>query len=131
MKRFAVLVTILGVVVVGGAFAATMGLSMFLGATEGMAVPIEVLSLPPLADPGGPTGEVLDRDRFPKCAAFAPSNEQLLGGNTIITSEAQMRLIWSHLFAEPYDPDLFDFNETFVRTSRRVTQHSPEQTILS
>jgi hypothetical protein len=115
MKRSAVLATILGLVVVGGAVASSaLGLSMFQGASEGVPVFVEVVPLPPLADPTGSEGDLPLLPRSPKCDVFAPTTADLLGGNVLITSEAQMRLVWGRLFAEPYDEDLFDFDETFV-----------------
>jgi hypothetical protein len=37
-----------------------------------------------------------------------------VNGETIITSEAQMRHVWRRLFAVPYDAGLFDFDRDFV-----------------
>jgi hypothetical protein len=83
--------------------------SSFLGAPAGVDEAFLPLSLPPLrasfasrlvtALPGSP---------------FEPSLSQLLTGETVITSAAQMKAVWARIFDAPYDPALFDFGTDFV-----------------
>lgn len=77
--------------------------SSFLGAGAGTSVPFQRVPLPPVA-----------LGALAKACAFAPPLEQLLEGNTVITTEAAMRDTWGRLFATPYDASLFDFSTSFV-----------------
>jgi hypothetical protein len=86
--------------------------SSFLGAGPGVAVPFEPVALPQdvLAPHGGP-GLL---HALSLKSAFTPSLEQLLQGQTVISSDKQMREVWHKLFAQPYDAGLFDFESSFV-----------------
>lgn len=98
------------------ALAATFMPSSFLGAGPGTAVPFEPVALPQaVASPHVPAsaGSGLLLGLSFK-SAFTPSLEQLLQGETVITTDKQMREVWRLLFAEPYDPGLFDFEDSFV-----------------
>ena len=99
--------------------AAVPVLSSFLGASAGVPVPFQTLPLPPVAvalpaAAAGGAGTTAALARLAPGGAFAPTLEQLLQGNTLIRTEAQMRHVWKQLFAVPYDPSLFDFESSFV-----------------
>jgi hypothetical protein len=47
-------------------------------------------------------------------SAWRPSLKQLLSGNTVIQTAAQMRDAWSQLFSEDFDANRFDFPSMFV-----------------
>ena len=94
------------------AVAARVSSSFFLGAAAGNGVPFETVSLP-VPDPGTQAGDPpfeTARVRSP----FTPPLQRLLEGETIITTDKQMREVWSRLFSEPYDASQFDFASTFV-----------------
>jgi hypothetical protein len=97
------------------ALAATFLPSSFLGAGAGSAVPFETVALPQnvIVPHGSGSGPGLLQALSFK-SAFTPSMEQLLQGNTVITTDKQMREVWHQLFAEPYDASLFDFANSFV-----------------
>jgi hypothetical protein len=112
--------SLLPLVVIGSvatlAVAATLLPSSFLGAGPGTDVPFEPIALPQsVTAPHGPVSAgpgLLQTLAFK--SAFTPSQEQLMQGDTVITTEKQMREVWHLLFAEPYDPTLFDFGSSFV-----------------
>jgi hypothetical protein len=87
---------------------------IFLGAQAGVPQPFESVALPPVALPAAPAQTLLARHALLPGSAFAPPLEQLLSGDTVITSDAQMLEVWQRLFAEPYDAGAFDFESTFV-----------------
>ena len=110
---------LLALVVIGPvsalALAATFLPSSFLGAGPGTAVPFEPVALPAtVASPHAPASSSGLLLGLSFKSAFTPSIEQLLQGETIITTDKQMREVWHLLFAEPYDPSLFDFANSFV-----------------
>ena len=104
---------VLASVTAGVAIAATQSSSFFLGAPAGTPVPFETVALPQT-----PTPQVALPSPLPTPSTFvgpfSPPLTQLLEGNTVITTDKQMREVWRRLFSEPYDPGLFDFDETFV-----------------
>jgi hypothetical protein len=112
--------TLLPLVLIGSvatlAFAATLLPSSFLGAGAGTDVPFEPVALPQnVIAPHAPLS--IGPGLLPTLAfksAFTPTQEQLLQGDTVITTEKQMREVWHLLFAEPYDATLFDFTDSFV-----------------
>jgi len=93
------------------AVAATLARSSFLGAGPGSELSFDTVALPQdvLAPHGSGQPQLL-----PFKSAFTPSQEQLLQGDTVITTDKQMREVWHQLFAEPYDASLFDFDDSFV-----------------
>ncbi|HZJ71413.1 MAG TPA: hypothetical protein VFF36_10825 [Planctomycetota bacterium] len=100
--------------------AATVLPAYFLGAGPGTDVPFEAVSLPQTfvgalspSDPLSSGGLTLLPGLSLK-SAFAPSLHQLLEGETVITTDKQMREVWHRLFSEPYDAAQFDFGQTFV-----------------
>jgi len=106
-------------------FAAVLLESSFLGAPAGVPLSFTTVALPPVSVPvvtssavtSHPVPGVVGGVPFvpaPCPAPWAPSLEQLLNGNTLITSDARMRDVWQRLFAEPYDPAAFDFDASFV-----------------
>jgi len=94
------------------ALAATLGFSYFLGAGSGSEVPFEYVALP--QSTAAPTTGSSLLQVLPIKSAFSPSLNQLLEGETIITTDKQMREVWHKLFAEPYDAGQFDFQASFV-----------------
>lgn len=104
MLRSKWLLVAASILVVGSSVAAVTA-SIFLAAGPGIQVPFTPVPLPPLK-----AGAILPT--LPN--AFAPTQQQLLSGNTIITTAAQMKAIWGRLFKGPYDPSLFDFSTDFV-----------------
>lgn len=84
--------------------------SSFLSAGAGSAVPFETVALPPVSLGGGAPG--LRSVLLP--SPFNPSKDTLLNGQLVITSAAQMQVVWNQLFSAPYNPALFDFQNTFV-----------------
>jgi len=114
---------IVSLVLAAGTLAAGVPLlSSLLGASAGEAVPFEPVPLPPVgvalppgAAPAGVTPSAAGAlAHLAPGGAFAPTLEQLLTGDTVIRTEAQMRLAWRQLFDAPYDPSLFDFDSSFV-----------------
>jgi hypothetical protein len=108
--RRTVLVVALGLLTAAATVAAT-GLPFFLGATEGHSVPFGFVALP-TPNPrlvGVPLFQALTGK-----SAFAPTLHQLLEGETIITTDKQMREVWRRLFDVPYDASQFDFSSSFV-----------------
>lgn len=93
----------------------------FLGAGEGLPIPYETLTLPaviigPHNDPplvADPTSRTSDH-LIPCGDGFIPTFDELVTGETIITNDAAMAHIWNRLFTTPYDPNLFDFQDTFA-----------------
>jgi hypothetical protein len=95
------------------AVAATFLPSSFLGAGAGSPVPFATVALPQYVPHGSGSGPGLLQALSFK-SAFTPSLDQLLQGQTVITTDKQMREVWHQLFAEPYDASLFDFANSFV-----------------
>jgi hypothetical protein len=105
-----------------GVAAVVGGFSSFLGAPAGVPIPYQLVPLPDVA---------VQRDFVPSISAasallpmvglaqvkgspWQPKLSELLNGNTVVTTEAQMRDVWKRLFAEPYPDALFDFDQDFV-----------------
>ena len=82
--------------------------SHLLGGSAGAPVAFELLTLPPVV-----LGWHNDPASLQRCA-FAPTFDDLVSGETVITSEAQMKHVWRRLFAEHFDPSLVDFERDFV-----------------
>jgi len=83
----------------------------FDGAPAGVAVPFTTISLPPVKVKSavGPF-----KASFVSTNAWSPTLSELLNGETVITTQAQMKDVWTRLFATPYDPSQFDFANEFV-----------------
>jgi hypothetical protein len=95
--------------------AATLAPAYFLGAGPGTALPFETVALPrTFASPSLPGGPGLLLHALPILSAFSPTEQQLLEGETVITTDKQMREVWHRLFAAPYDASQFDFTSSFV-----------------
>lgn len=95
------------------AVAATQAASFFLGAGPGSAVPFVSVALPQPT----PAPPLVDLPQFRSLTGrspFTPPLQQLLEGETLITTERQMREVWARLFSVPYDASLFDFDSSFV-----------------
>lgn len=90
----------------------------FQGATEGIAVDFEVVPLPLVAGSPGAAFHAQESGR-----PFIPSFAQLVSGEIVITSNAEMRHVWHRLFHEPYDPSQFDFDSSFVAMMGNGLQH--------
>jgi hypothetical protein len=98
------------------ALAASVSSAYFLGAPAGVEVPFEFLNLPP-PTPAAVFGDLPDAPflrSFAGHSPFSPTLHQLLEGETVITTEKQMREVWERLFSVPYDAAQFDFATTFV-----------------
>lgn len=106
MIRRAPLVALLALA--GTAGAAYVASSAFLGAPAGVAVSFTHLTLPNVKL--SPARPLPPNDP----EAFTPAFDQLLYSNTVITTEAQFKKVWSLLYAEPYDATLVDFDSDFV-----------------
>ncbi|MCP3906292.1 MAG: hypothetical protein GY715_21935 [Planctomycetes bacterium] len=95
----------------------------FVGAAAGIPVEFDVVPLPPVTGgpgpspgaitPAAPSFGIEATPRDPACP-FAPTFGELVTGETIITSSAQMRAVWSRLFDTPYPSASFDFNTSYV-----------------
>ncbi len=110
--------------------AAVFGSSSFLGAPAGQPVAFAQVTLPPVALPtvalardgivpatfsGSATGSTPSLSLWPfGSPTWAPPLTQLLNGNTVITTQAQMRDVWKRLFNQPFDASLFDFEQDVV-----------------
>ena len=95
--------------------AATLAPAYFLGAGPGTELPFATVALPrPLAGRAPAGGHGLLEWELLVPSAFTPTQQQLLQGETVITTDQQMRAVWQALFAEPYDASQFDFASTFV-----------------
>ena len=95
------------------AVAAALTPPFFLGAPAGTAVPFESLVLPVVT--GAPAALHLPLlQPFAPRSPFTPPLRQLLEGETVITTDRQMREVWGRLFSAPYDEALFDFDGSFV-----------------
>ncbi len=100
----------LAVLLLAGAAAASavVASSSFLGAPPGVPVAMQPVNLPP----------VKFRATFavapPHLGAFSPTFDDLVSGETVITTNQQMKEVWERLFAPPYDPSAFDFTNRFV-----------------
>jgi hypothetical protein len=95
------------------AIAAAVWPPFFLGAAAGNAVPFEYVVLPP-PSPAPQVGDLPLFQRLAPRSPFSPRLQQLLEGETLVTSEKQMREVWDRLFAVPYDAAQFDFESSFV-----------------
>ena len=91
----------------GAALAAGFGSSGFLGAPSGTPLATTPVILPAVT--AGPAALFVT----PK-APFTPNFVELTSGETVITSDPQMRAVWRQLFSGPYDASLFDFQQDFV-----------------
>ena len=90
----------------------------FQGATEGIPVSFDVVPLPPVT-----ATSVAASLTQTSGGPFVPSFAQLVSGETVITSNAEMEFVWHRLFREPYDPSLFDFDSSFVVMMGNGLQH--------
>jgi len=95
------------------AVAATRSAGFFLGAGAGCGVPFEPVALPEPALPPQSLDLPLLKT-FTVRSPFTPTLHQLLEGETLVTTDRQMREIWRRLFREPYDAAQFDFESSFV-----------------
>jgi hypothetical protein len=114
MRRTA-LVLVLTASTAAVAVAATLS-PFFLGAPAGIDVPFETVALP-VPEPMPPGIDLADVPFFEAATVrspFTPSLHRLLEGESLITSERQMREVWRRLFSVPYDASQFDFSTTFV-----------------
>ena len=103
-RRMSTVVGVCGALVIATVAMAPLVLSSFSGAPAGVPVPFSRVVLPQVASSFSRDGG----------ARFAPGPGELLTQEQVITSDAQMRYVWSLLFAEPYDPSRFDFSTDFV-----------------
>ena len=93
----------------GLAAAAPVVVSSFLQAPAGVAVPVNAIALPPVRLNGNrpaPARRV--------SGPLSPTYNEVLSGNLVIETDAQMRLVWEAVLLGPYDPTLFDFQNNFV-----------------
>jgi hypothetical protein len=105
----------IALVLAAGTAAASLWVSSssFLGAPAGSPIPFTHLRLPPvdtsaLGHPNPTLHAVAVQ------SPWTPTLDQLLTGNTLITSDAEMRGVWRRLFSAPYDASQFDFQNEFV-----------------
>lgn len=84
--------------------------SSFASAPAGVPVASSVVELPPV----NPRRPLATSVAVPASGPFAPSLSELLQGETVITTDAQMQAVWKQLFDVPYDAGLFDFGADFV-----------------
>lgn len=110
MRRRPLLASAVVLALAGSAFAAYAAFSSFLGAPAGVAVAFTEVALPVVdkTPPAVPPKPVAAK------SAFAPKFDDLVNGNTVITTEKQMKEVWRALFKTPYDATLFDFQNDFV-----------------
>jgi hypothetical protein len=97
------------VLVLGLTAAAPFLAASFASAPSGVALPFDVVNLPPVK-----VSALRPLPTTPVGGPLGPTVEQLLNGNRIVTSDAQMQAIWSATLTGPYDPALFDFSTSFV-----------------
>lgn len=90
----------------------------FQGATEGIPVGFDVVLLPQVA-----ATQFAASLTQTSAGPFVPSFAQLVSGETVINSNAEMEFVWHLLFREPYDPSLFDFDSSFVVMMGNGLQH--------
>lgn len=93
----------------GLAAAAPVVVSSFLQAPAGVAVPVNAIALPPVRLNGNrpaPARRV--------SGPLSPTYSDVLSGNLVIETDAQMKLVWEAVLLGPYDPTLFDFQNNFV-----------------
>jgi hypothetical protein len=93
----------------GLAAAAPVVVSSFLQAPAGVAVPVNAIALPPVRLNGNrpaPARRV--------SGPLSPTYSEVLSGNLVIETDAQMKLVWEAVLLGPYDPTLFDFQNNFV-----------------
>src|SRR5262245_25630587 len=95
------------------ALAARLTPPYFPGAAAANAVPFAVVSLPQ-PEPPSLIGDLPLVPAFTGRSPFAPTLHQLLEGNTVITTEKEMREVWARLFRVPYDASQLDFASSFV-----------------
>jgi hypothetical protein len=89
--------------------AAPLAISSFVQAPAGLAVAFAGLELPAVKIPGN-----RPPPPFTVGGAFGPSYTEILTGNLVITSQAQMQAVWNAVLSGPYQPSLFDFSKNFV-----------------
>lgn len=94
--------------------AATGWGSYFLGAGPGTALPFESVTLPQTTGAPHPDAGPGLLQMLSVKSAFSPTLHELLEGQTVITTDAQMREVWRRLFVQPYDAAQFDFESSFV-----------------
>ncbi|MEZ5979291.1 MAG: hypothetical protein R3F34_13855 [Planctomycetota bacterium] len=78
--------------------------SSFVAAPPGIGVTSTSVALPSVAVPVGP---IVQSGRIG--GAFGPTLQELLEGEVVVETQAEMKLVWRVLFGTPYDPTLFDF----------------------
>ncbi len=93
--------------VVGGAGRGAM--PVFQGSSAGSAVAFTPVALPPVADGPFNAAPGLAPDN-----AFSPDRDDLASGQTVITTEDQMKYAWRRLFGGAYPAGAFDFDNEFV-----------------
>ena len=112
MRRTA-LVVVLTLSTAAVAIAAKGSAQFFLGAPAGSAVPFDFVALPePIHVPQ--LTDLAPFQALPIVSPFTPTLHQLLEGETIVTTDRQMRAVWERLFSAPYDASQFDFGTSFV-----------------
>lgn len=109
--------------VLSGAVAGIIGgFPAFEGASAGVPVPFTPVVLPAVSDTAQPSaaleadGMVMGASVAARDAArpFQPTFAALVTGETVITTDAQMRSVWETLFDTPYPAQVFDFRDEFV-----------------
>lgn len=93
----------------GLAAAAPVVVSSFLQAPAGVPLSFTAVALPP----------VRLSSNFPALGRringpLSPTFSEVLSGDLVIETDAQMRLVWDAVLLGPYDPTLFDFQNNFV-----------------
>jgi hypothetical protein len=97
------------VLALGLTAAAPFAITSFLQAPAGVGLPFRTVDLPPVKIAGSrPAPATLIG------GTFGPSYIEVLSGNLVITSDAEMKAVWDAVLTGPYDPTLFDFANTFV-----------------
>lgn len=91
--------------------------SNFLGAGAGSPIAFDLIKLPAVIVAIGAPAVSFHNN------PFAPDFETLVQGETVITTQRQMHYVWSRLFGIPFDPELFDFDNTFVVLMGNGLQH--------
>ena len=84
------------------------GGSLFLGASQGVPIPFVPVALPPVA--AGSRAEL----QVPPPPAGLATFADLVNGETVITSEVELKHAWRLLFDAPLGPTLFDLDSSFV-----------------
>ena len=97
------------VLALGLTAAAPFAITSFLQAPAGVGLPFRTVDLPPVKIAGQRTAPATLIG-----GTFGPSYIEVLTGNLVITSDAEMKAVWDAVLTGPYDPTLFDFTNTFV-----------------